>query len=217
MLEGREEAVIQAVLLYGEFKAMDIFGVKSYTAFSKWWEKHKPSPDTNRKSAEKAGKLLSSTRLAYIAGLFDAEVGFGIHRYSTESQRHYYSLFLSYTKMERNILSYLSKIFGGKVRKLKDQPIYKHDMWQWQLSSREAYLALNEVYPYLRLKKEIARICIEFYKCYQLRESISSQHSRTLPPVIQDISDKLYTEYLNYRLLHPGGLRGKSSTPQKVE
>lgn len=222
MLKGREEAVIQAVLLYGEIKAMRIFGVKSYVAFCKWWEKHKPKPDTKSKNAEKARKRLSSKKLAYIAGLFDTEVGFGISMHTTKTQRHSYRLFLSYTKMEREILYYLSEIFGGKVRKLKDQPVYKHEMWQLNLSQKEAYLALNEVYPYLRLKKEIARICIEFYKCYSLPEIhlpeiLSSQHNGTLPPMIQDISDKLYTEYVNYRRLHPGGLRVKSSTPQKVE
>jgi hypothetical protein len=222
-LEGREEEVIQAVHLYGKFKAMDIFGIKSYVAFNNWWEKHKLDqyskkvPDASSKSAKKARKSLSKNRLAYIAAGFDTEIGFGIQRYITQSQGYHYRLELRYTKMERNILSYLSKIFGGKVRKVKDQPIYKHDHWNWELSPRETYLALNKVYPYLRLKKELARICIAFYKCYHLPDSISSQHSRTIEPAILATSDKLYAEYLNYIRLHPGGLRFRPSIHKEVE
>ena len=114
---------------------------------------------------EKILILHNSVELAYIAGLFDAELGFGIARQG-EVGKYYYQLFFDYTKMDRTILLHLSKIFGGTVKQVKDQPIYKSKMWQWRLPPSTTYFALKRVYPFLRLKKEIARICIEFFESY---------------------------------------------------
>lgn len=207
LLEDSEEEIVQTVLTHGKFKAMDTYGLKDYISFSKWWERHKPKPGTE--------KWFSSAELAYIAGLFDAEVAFGIQRQKTKTKSNYYNynLFFSYTKMDCNILSYLSRIFGGTVKRLKNPPSYKHEFWNWHLSPKEINFALNTVYPYLRIKKVIARICIEFYKCYYLPESISSRRLRgRQTTIIQDIANKLYSEYIDYRRQFPGGLKIRTAT-----
>lgn len=226
-LKGHEEALIQAVLLHGEFEAMRIFGLKDYIAFSRWWEKHKMKRGAKSEEVEKAkklprftelayevkkgGKWPRFTELAYIAGIFDATVGFGISRHSNMPQGYSYSLFFACTKMEHDILSYLSKTFGGAVIQIRYQPFHKHEIWRWALSPRDAYFALNIVYPYLRIKKEIARICIDFYECYYQTDDLSSKRRHKLTTRTLAETDKLYSEYIDYRRQHPGGLKSKMS------
>ena len=93
--------------------------------------------------------------LAYIAGLFDAEVAIMIHGGS---------LRISYTKTNRRILEYLQNIFGGTIQPVKKQPSNRFPVWRWNLLSGYAYKALRKLEPFLRIKREHARICIEFYE-----------------------------------------------------
>jgi len=97
--------------------------------------------------------------LAYIAGLFDGEVALGIVRTGRS-----YSLHISYMKTNYDILKYLSNIFGGSVRRVKSQPYYRFNVWQWYIGAGYAYRTLRKLYPFLRIKKEPAAICIEFFE-----------------------------------------------------
>lgn len=103
--------------------------------------------------------LLKGSDLAYIAGLFDTEVAFMIKKDGNPS-----SLVLSYSKTNRKILDYLSHSFGGKVYSKKKRPGQRFDIWVWRISSGLAYRALRKLYPFLRIKKEAASICIDFYE-----------------------------------------------------
>jgi len=99
--------------------------------------------------------------LAYIAGLFDGEVALGIHPIGRS-----YSLTLKYMKTNCDILKFLSSIFGGTVRRVKPQPFYRFEVWEWHLGAGYAYRALRKLYPFLRIKREAAAICIEFFERY---------------------------------------------------
>jgi len=228
-LKNCEDALIQAVLLHGQFKAMRIFGLKDYGAFSRWWEKRKMKRSAKSEEVEKAkgwpiftelaydvkkgGKWPRFTELAYIAGIFDATVGFGIGRSSHIPQGYSYSLFFACTNMNHDIVSYLSKTFGGAVIQIRYPSYYEHEIWQWSLSARDAYFALNIVYPYLRIKKEIARMCIDFCESYYGTDVLNGKRKRRYEPTARTLAeaDKLYSEYIDYRRKYPGGFKSKMS------
>lgn len=109
--------------------------------------------------------LLKGSDLAYIAGLFDTEVAFMIIRKEGTPS----SLVLTYTKTNRKILDYLSHSFGGKVYSVKKRPGQRLEVWVWRISSGLAYRALRKLYPFLRIKKETAYTCMNFYE--QIRSS----------------------------------------------
>lgn len=99
--------------------------------------------------------------LAYIAGLFDAEVSFKIEKRGSS-----YSLSLDWLKIDRNILQYVSGIFGGTVTSIKRQSGQRYPVWHWYLGPPDTYTALKRLYPFLRIKKKPALICLEFYRTY---------------------------------------------------
>jgi len=176
-LKGHEEALIQTVLLHGKFEAMRIFGLRDYVAFSRWWKKRKMKRGAKSEEVEKAKgwpiftelvyevkkgkKWPRFTELAYIAGLFDGEVALQIKRTGNS-----YALGLSYMKINYDILEFLSNIFGGTVRPVKRQPNQRFERWEWHITSANAYIALRKLYPFLRIKKEAAAICIGFFEHY---------------------------------------------------
>lgn len=104
---------------------------------------------------------IESKDLAYIAGLFDGEVALHI---SHQKKRRSYSLGMSYTKTNYDILKYVSSVFGGKVKQVKTQAYHRFKVWQWSIRTGNAYRVLRKLYPYLRIKHEAAAICIEFFE-----------------------------------------------------
>jgi len=123
-----------------------------------------PNDDLLQK-ARRIGSLLNDNPhhlnidkyLAYIAGLFDAEVAIMIQEGS---------LSIGYSKSSRLILDYLRNIFGGKVSSAPRQSYDRYPRYQWQLRPALAYSALCKLYPFLRRKKESARIFIESYESW---------------------------------------------------
>jgi len=131
--------------------------------------------------------LLKDRDLAYIAGLFDAEVGFIIGKHGSTSD-----LVLSYLKTNRQILNYLATVFGGSVylrsRKKSGQ---RFELWEWRITSRYAYRALKKLYPFLRIKKEAASICLNYYERIRAsireplstRKAIAGEYAQLLKPL----------------------------------
>lgn len=104
--------------------------------------------------------------IAYIAGLLDAEGAFLIYR---QSKGRGYTLQLVYNKTHYDTLKYIGDIFGGKVRPVitsRSGAKVGQDYWRLSLTSRKAYYTLKHIYPFLRIKKEAAQICIEFFELY---------------------------------------------------
>ena len=109
--------------------------------------------------------------LAYFAGIFDTEVHYGIGEPCT--------LYLHYNKQNRELLKLVSDSFGGKIHKVKMQPFHSKQIWVWHLSSNLAYKVLRKIHPFLRIKRERARLCIECYeRCTQ--QGLSSCEKREI-------------------------------------
>lgn len=101
--------------------------------------------------------------LAYIAGLLDAKSSFIIYKLNN---RPSYLLEVNCRKTDYNTLQYLADIFGGRVRLASPSTGNRPDVWLWKLVSKNAYSLLRHIYPFLRVKKRAAEICMEFFKLY---------------------------------------------------
>ena len=106
---------------------------------------------------------LPELKLAYIAGLLDAESSFLIYKLSNKPS---YLLEVAYRKTDYNTLAYLSNIFGGRVRPASSSLGNILGVWLWKLTSVKAYRLLKLIYPFLRIKRKAAEICMEFFELY---------------------------------------------------
>jgi len=107
--------------------------------------------------------------LAYFAGIFDTEVYYGIGEP--------YTLHLSYNKQNGELLKLLANSFGGKIHKVKIQPFHSKQIWVWYVSPNLAYKVLRKIHPFLRIKRERVRLCIECYeRCSQPELSLDEKH-----------------------------------------
>jgi len=106
---------------------------------------------------------LPELELAYIAGLLDVDSSFNIYKISN---RPSYLLEVNDRKTDYNTLQYLANIFGGRVRPAPLSPGNKRDVWLWKLVSARAYRLIKHIYPFLRVKRKAAEICMEFFELY---------------------------------------------------
>jgi len=108
-----------------------------------------------------------SNKLAYVAGLFDGEGSIYIAinkpkpKFHTKSPNHWLGAAIGNTN--RPLVDWLKAEFGGHIVKgggghVKRQQAY----WIWVVSSTQALTFLKRLYPYLRIKKEQAKLGIEF-------------------------------------------------------
>ena len=106
--------------------------------------------------------------LAYVAGFLDAEGGFSIRKYRDKNQKQNYGIYIGFrvSNTNKEILEYLSKLFGGSVgeHKLNKNVGKWKKAYRWQISARKAYNLLIQIYPYLRIKKPQADLMLKFRK-----------------------------------------------------
>jgi hypothetical protein len=93
--------------------------------------------------------------LPYMAGLFDAGLYLSINEHS---------MTIIYKKNNKELLESISSVFGGQVH--RTNVINKQKQWQLQYNGQKAYGILQKVYPYLKIKKEPARLCMEYFDKY---------------------------------------------------
>jgi hypothetical protein len=100
---------------------------------------------------------------AYIAGLFDGE---GCVLISTKQRfgRAVFWLEISITNTDKPVLDWILATVGGRMQKKPHNKKGNRDLWRWRASSREAAGVLEILLPYLRIKREQARLAIEFQK-----------------------------------------------------
>lgn len=104
---------------------------------------------------------LDDKTCAYVAGLFDGEAALCIN-----SDGRSYQLRLSWDKTNYDILKFVSDILGGNVKRVKAQPQHRYLVWEWHLNSEAAHRVLKKLYPFLRIQRDKASICIEFFERY---------------------------------------------------
>lgn len=111
---------------------------------------------------------LSSSDLAYAAGLFDGEGHICIY-YSTSgrTKKSYprYGLRVQIGQTEIAAIKWMHETFGGNVTRSRHKISYKsgnHERWNWTVATGRAAQFLRATRPFLKLKGDEADIAIAF-------------------------------------------------------
>ena len=109
-------------------------------------------------------KQLSETDKAYIAGFFDGEgcVHISLKKRSDGSP-YPYGMRMCFTNTNKNVLMSIAETIGiGKLNCCVRKNMKHRDVWLLVVYGKDAQKLLNEIEPYLRLKKNIAVIAQGF-------------------------------------------------------
>ena len=102
---------------------------------------------------------------AYIAGFFDGEGSIIIYK---RSRSNSYSLNVQVNQLDRGMLEFLQSFYSGKINRGNDKK-KKHQLWQWRLTAQMALNFLLDIEPFLKLKREQAKLAIKFQRTKKLR------------------------------------------------
>lgn len=107
----------------------------------------------------KGGGALSKE---YIAGYIDGEGWFRIQKQNKNKNPNYH-LIIGCSGTENTVLELIKKQYGGSVHKREKRYGWKPE-YTYLTSCRQAEKLLNDIYPFLVLKKDRAEVCFELYK-----------------------------------------------------
>lgn len=108
------------------------------------------------------------TILAYVAGLFDGEgsivIGYNKPDIARGRKVPSYWLQVGITNTDRSLIDWLLSTFGGHVSDNSHSPSRKNQRpcWAWRTMGTQAKVFLQDISPYLRIKKDQALLAIEF-------------------------------------------------------
>lgn len=102
--------------------------------------------------------------LAYTAGIIDGEGCIGINRGRRKGECIYHSLKIECAVTDRGVIEWLHRTFGGSTyfgKRPNRKPYYR-----WLISSKEGESFLRLIYPFLRIKRNQARLVFAFRKTF---------------------------------------------------
>lgn len=105
--------------------------------------------------------------IAYLAGLFDGEGSVNIFKQPNKKDRinPCYYLEISIGNTHKGVLQWVLENFGGRLTHNAEQYTKRnHATWRWRASSNEACALLTMMLPYLVVKREQARLAVEFQR-----------------------------------------------------
>lgn len=120
--------------------------------------------------------MVTTIEAAYFAGLFDGEgsVGIAKHKSRTSRRGHCHELIIQVSSSDKNITVDLKETFGGSVCSFKAPK--NLPMWRWTISTKKALAFLEIISPYLRIKKEQAKIATAFQSKKKHQPNISNEY-----------------------------------------
>lgn len=158
------------------------------------------------------GKI-SKLTIQYVAGLFDGEGCVNI--YQTKKyvdNRIGYELTIAIFNSHKEVIELLQENFGGCVQK-RERGLGRNENWKigysWKLSCNQAKNLLEKLLPFLIIKKEQAKIAVEFQT---LKESKNHRFIKN----IKEINDFYEICYQKMRILNKKGLVNKTYYPQRL-
>lgn len=115
--------------------------------------------------------------LAYAAGLIDGEGCIQIIKHTDKNCRRGYKWWLNVTvsMCDREAVDFLRSCFGGCIYTPKRLTIKNREIYRWSITTRQAGEFLDQILPYLIVKKELANIAVKFQQMRYLgsRKSLS--------------------------------------------
>ncbi len=129
---------------------------------------------------------------AYIAGLLDGEGNIHISHCGSNKRGSMYAVV---SNTNREVLEWCKERYTGSIRTQKKKENTQKTLFQWQTTSRKALHLLQDILPYLHIKREQATTAIEFQK------TLSSNNFSIVPHHIRLKRLQLETKLrlLNYR------------------
>lgn len=114
--------------------------------------------------------MLMAISKEYIAGFFDGEGNISIspHRVSEEHKGPYLVLIINITQVDRTPLEHIAALYGGNIRIHRPANTNWSVVHRWNITARSALKFLEDIVPYLIVKREEALIAIEFQKLKKL-------------------------------------------------
>ena len=105
--------------------------------------------------------------LAYIAGFVDGEGCIGIYKRNYPNKpnwapRYYTQVFIVNT--DKNILKWIETFFVGTMHKKKKYNIKHRQGFVFYIRGNETPLFLKAILPYLKIKKEQAKLVLDFHQ-----------------------------------------------------
>ena len=109
--------------------------------------------------------------IAYMAGIFDGEgcISIGKHQ-RRKNWNPTYSLKISVVMCNPYIPKLFQMAFGGRID-CYERVGYKLPHWNWHLDSKNTIPFLEAIMPYLRLKRDEARLALEFQKLKKVKHT----------------------------------------------
>ena len=111
---------------------------------------------------------MNDTYYAYCAGIIDSDGTIYIDR-SKDKRRsnslYNYSLRVKVGQSDDQTVKWLSKMLGGKYRFYKYQRNgidVNKGLYYWAINNQKAALLLRNILPYLKIKKQQAKLAIKF-------------------------------------------------------
>ena len=107
--------------------------------------------------------VIKKTTKAYFAGFFDGDGSVTIckrkGRKANHSSTHY--MLVQITNYVREPLKLACETFGGSFHPVKTD---KSKAWKWCLTGKKAEIFLENIYPYLMVRKSAVKLALEFQK-----------------------------------------------------
>jgi hypothetical protein len=145
---------------------------------------------------------LTTEDLIWMAGFFDGEGHIDIAKYKTN--RHGV-LVASVTNMKQDGVTPFH-IFGGRIFIAT-----KLNAWRWQAYGGEAKMLLEVLLPYLRLKRDVAKVAITF------QNTIGHYGTRPLNPTLIRKRDALIERFREIQPARRGTSKGGQDEKRRDE
>jgi len=155
--------------------------------------------DQEKKRVEIA---LSDVERAYAAGLIDGEGCIRITsrglQGGTTFRKGQYTLMVELTNTDYGMVLWMIERFGGSVSHTGEKPEEnRKEQWHWRVGSNKALYVLDAIYPYIRTKRQQAKLGRRFQRYAQYT-------GRPASSKIQQLHERFYTEF---RALNKRGIR----------
>jgi len=98
--------------------------------------------------------------LSYLAGIIDGEGSIGIHNENGKPK----GMRLTVGNTDPRLIIWLKETFGGSSYPDRHRKANWKESWKWTISTQQAAALLEQVLPWLRLKREQAEIGIAFQR-----------------------------------------------------
>ena len=107
---------------------------------------------------------MRATDWAYLAGVLDSDGSIQIARSKLgKNKRRAYALRIYVTNSDKGLIDWLTTSVGGTSAICNQAaPLHHKTVWRWYARGHEALPILNSLLPYLRVRKQRAKLGLQF-------------------------------------------------------